>query len=213
MASIARCLRAVRPSTLSRLPQTPRVRSNWQATTTLRAFSASPISKLAPLSDVAHPSLGILLPQTPPYIDSPLFSFLFSGDIRKYTKDHEWVDLNADQTTGVIGISEYAAEELGDVVYVELPEEGKELVAGDTLGAVESVKSAADINSPIACTVTASNMALEDKPGTINQVPEDDSHGGGWIAKVTVGEQGRKDFETLMDLDEYKAFTGSEENH
>ncbi|KAI1362076.1 glycine cleavage system H protein [Xylaria arbuscula] len=173
MASIARCLRAVRPSTVSRLSQTPRVRQ----ATALRSFSVSPIR-----------------------------------DIRKYTKDHEWVDLNADQTTGVIGISEYAAQELGDVVYVELPEEGKELVAGDTLGAVESVKSAADINSPIACTVTGANIALEEKPGTINQVPEDDSHGGGWIAKVTVTEEGRKDFEGLMDLEEYKAFTGSEEH-
>ncbi|KAI1171425.1 glycine cleavage system H protein [Nemania sp. FL0916] len=174
MASIARCLRAVRPSTLSRLSQSPRVRSNWRATS-VRCFSVSPIR-----------------------------------DIRKYTKQHEWVDLNAEQTTGVIGISEYAAEELGDVVYVELPEEGKKLQAGDTLGAVESVKSAADINSPIACTVTASNISLEEKPGTINQVPEDDSHGGGWIAKITVGEQGRKDFEALMNLEEYKEFTGSE---
>lgn len=85
-------------------------------------------------------------------------------------------------------------------------------MAGDTLGAVESVKSAADINSPIACTVTATNMSLEEKPGTINQVPEDDSHGGGWIAKVTVGEQGRKDFETLMAKEEYLAFVGSEEH-
>ncbi|KAI8630312.1 glycine cleavage system H protein [Xylariaceae sp. FL1651] len=177
MASIARCLRAARPSVISRLAQAPRVRSNWQASSVC-AFSASPIR-----------------------------------DIRKYTKDHEWIDLNADQTAGVIGISEYAADELGDVVYVELPEEGKELVAGDTLGAVESVKSAADINSPIACTVTAANMALEEKPGTINQVPEDDSHGGGWIAKVTVGEQGRKDFETLMSLEDYQAFTGSAEEH
>ncbi|KAI1341003.1 glycine cleavage system H protein-like protein [Xylariaceae sp. FL0016] len=175
MASIARCLRAAQPSTLSRLARGPVVRPNWQATS-IRAFSASPIR-----------------------------------DIRKYTKDHEWIDLNADQTTGVIGISEYAAEELGDVVYVELPEEGKELAAGDTLGAVESVKSAADINAPIACRVTAVNMGLEEKPGTINQVPEDDSHGGGWIAKVEVGEQGKKDLEALMDLDEYKAFTGSEE--
>jgi glycine cleavage system H protein len=111
----------------------------------------------------------------------------------------------------VIGISTYAAEELGDVVYVELPEEGKELVAGDTLGAVESVKSAADINSPIACTVTAANMALEEKPGTINQVPEDDSHGGGWIAKLSVDEQGHKDLEKLMDLDEYEKFTADAE--
>ncbi|KAI0199337.1 glycine cleavage system H protein [Astrocystis sublimbata] len=176
MASIARCLRAVRPSTLSRLPQAPKMRSNWQATS-VRTFAASPIR-----------------------------------DIRKYTKDHEWVDLNADGTAGVIGISSYAAEELGDVVYVELPEEGRELVAGDTLGAVESVKSAADINSPIACTVTAANGALEEKPGTINAVPEDDSHGGGWIAKVAVGNQGRKDFDGLMDLEEYKAFTGAEDH-
>ncbi|GAW12438.1 hypothetical protein ANO14919_018040 [Xylariales sp. No.14919] len=176
MTSIARCLRAARPSTLPRLSQAPRVWSNWQAAS-LRTFSTSPIR-----------------------------------DIRKYTKDHEWVDLNAEQTAGVIGISEYAAEELGDVVYVELPEVGKELVAGDTLGAVESVKSAADINSPIACSVTASNVVLEEKPGTINQVPEDDSHGGGWIAKITVGEQGRKDFAALMDPEEYKAFTGSEEH-
>ncbi|KAI4865083.1 glycine cleavage system H protein-like protein [Hypoxylon rubiginosum] len=174
MASIARCLRSARPSTLSRLAQTPRSRSNWQPAS-LRAFSASPIR-----------------------------------DIRRYTKDHEWIDLNADKTAGVIGISEYAAEELGDVVYVELPEEGKEVSAGDAVGAVESVKSAADINAPIACTVTAVNLALEEKPGMINQVPEDDSHGGGWIAKVQVAEQGAKDFDALMDLEEYKAFTGSE---
>ncbi|KAI1406039.1 glycine cleavage system H protein-like protein [Hypoxylon fuscum] len=175
MASIARCLRAARPSTLSRLAQTPCARSHWQPVVSLRAFSASPIR-----------------------------------DIRKYTKDHEWIDLNADKTAGVIGISEYAAEELGDVVYVELPEEGKEVSAGDAIGAVESVKSAADINAPIACKVTGINLALEEKPGTINQVPEDDSHGGGWIAKVQVDEQGVKDFDTLMDAEEYKAFTGAE---
>ncbi|KAI1076120.1 glycine cleavage system H protein-like protein [Whalleya microplaca] len=174
MASVMRCLRATRPSMLSRLAQTPCRRSNWQPAS-LRAFSASPIR-----------------------------------DIRKYTKDHEWIDLNADKTSGVIGISEYAAEELGDVVYVELPEEGKEVSAGDAIGAVESVKSAADINAPIACKVVGVNIVLEEKPGTINQVPEDDSHGGGWIAKVEVGEKGAEDFAALMDLEEYKTFTGSE---
>jgi glycine cleavage system H protein len=107
----------------------------------------------------------------------------------------------------VIGISEYAAEALGDVVYVELPEEGKEVSAGDAIGAVESVKSAADINAPIACTITHVNNALEEKPATINQVPEDDSHGGGWIAKVSVREEGVKDMEGLMDAEAYKAFT------
>ena len=133
-----------------------------------------------------------------------------TGDIRRYTKDHEWVDLSADKTTGVVGISEYAAEELGDVVYVELPEEGKAVAAGDAIGAVESVKSAADINSPVSGKVTHVNLVLEEKPGTINQVPEDDSHGGGWLAKVAVDEQGVKEFENLMDAEEYKAFTGSE---
>jgi glycine cleavage system H protein len=127
--------------------------------------------------------------------------------MRKYTKDHEWIDLNADQTAGVIGISEYAAEALGDVVYVELPEEGKKVQAGDAIGAVESVKSAADINAPIACTIKSVNVTLEEKPATINQVPEDDSHGGGWIAKVEVGEKGVEDLEALMDEKQYKEFT------
>ncbi|EPE05854.1 glycine cleavage system h protein [Ophiostoma piceae UAMH 11346] len=140
------------------------------------------------------------------------FSATSQVAIRKYTKDHEWVDLNADQTSGVIGISEYAAEALGDVVYVELPEEGKEVGAGDAIGAVESVKSAADINAPIACKITHVNHSLEEKPGTINQVPEDDSAGGGWIAKVVLDEQGVKDFEALMGAEEYKEFTASEDH-
>ena len=133
-----------------------------------------------------------------------------TGEVRRYTKDHEWIDLSADKTSGVIGVSEYAAEELGDVVYVELPEEGRAVGAGDAIGAIESVKSAADINAPVACRVTSVNRLLEEKPGTINQVPEDDSHGGGWLAKVAVDEQGVKEFESLMDAEEYKAFTGSE---
>lgn len=133
--------------------------------------------------------------------------------IRKYTKDHEWIDLSADNKTGVIGISEYAAEALGDVVYVELPEEGREVKAGDAIGAVESVKSAADINAPIACRITHINLELEEKPGNINKVPEDDSAGGGWIAKVSVDEEGVKDLEALMGSEEYKAFTASEGDH
>lgn len=132
--------------------------------------------------------------------------------MRKYTKDHEWIDLNADQTSGVIGISEFAAEALGDVVYVELPSEGKEVGQGDAIGAVESVKSAADINAPIACKVTHVNNNLEEKPGTINQVPEDDSAGGGWIAKVQVDAQGVKEFEELMSVEDYKEFTASEDH-
>lgn len=129
-----------------------------------------------------------------------------TGLARRYTKDHEWVDLSADGKTGVVGISEYAAEQLGDVVYVELPETGNWLDQGDTLGAVESVKSASDINSPIRCKVTAVNELLEEKPATINRVPEDDSNGGGWIGKIDVDEQGAKQYEELMDAEAYKAF-------
>ncbi len=133
-----------------------------------------------------------------------------AGAMRRYTKDHEWIDVGADGRTGVIGISEYAAEALGDVVYVELPEEGKTVGAGDAIGAVESVKSAADINAPVSCTVTDVNVALEEKPGTINQVPEDDSDGGGWIARVRLADHGPKELEALMDPDTSKAFTATE---
>ncbi|KAL1840051.1 hypothetical protein VTJ49DRAFT_827 [Mycothermus thermophilus] len=141
------------------------------------------------------------------------FSVSAANALRKYTKEHEWIDLSADKKTGVVGISEYAAKQLGDIVYVELPEEGKEVSAGDAIGAVESVKSAADINSPISCKITQVNLVLEEKPGTINQVAEDDSHGGGWIAKVQVTEQGLKDLEGLMDPDAYAAFTAEAGEH
>ena len=131
---------------------------------------------------------------------------------RRYTKDHEWIDLSADQKTGVVGISEYAAEQLGDVVYVELPESGGDVIEqGDAIGAVESVKSASDINAPVRLRVVAVNESLEEKPATINQVPEDDSHGGGWIAKVELNEEAIQQTEALMDADAYKAFTASEE--
>jgi glycine cleavage system H protein len=111
----------------------------------------------------------------------------------------------------VVGISEYAAEQLGDVVYVELPEAGGDVIEqGDAIGAVESVKSASDINAPVRLRVVASNEGLEEKPATINQVPEDDSHGGGWIAKVEVDEEGAKQAEDLMDEASYKAFVGTD---
>lgn len=129
-----------------------------------------------------------------------------SAQVKKYTKDHEWIELSADNKTGVIGISNYAAHALGDVVYVELPTAPMEVAAGDSIGAVESVKSASDINSPITCTIVEVNSLLEEKPGTINKSPEEDSAGGGWVAKVEVGEAGVKDLEGLMSAEEYKDF-------
>jgi glycine cleavage system H protein len=85
-----------------------------------------------------------------------------------------------------------------------------EVAAGDSIGAVESVKSASDINSPVSCKITAVNELLEETPGTINKGPEDDSSAGGWIAKVEISEAGTKDLEKLMSHKEYKAFTEEE---
>jgi len=102
--------------------------------------------------------------------------------------------------TGTLGISEYAAKALGDVVYIELPQVEMEVSEGDAIGAVESVKSASDILTPISGTVAEVNSALETKPGDVNKDPEGDA----WIAKITVsGEPSMK----TMSKEEYAAFT------
>ncbi|KAF3060769.1 Glycine cleavage system H protein 2 [Trichoderma lentiforme] len=177
MASIACSLRAARPVAMRLAPRAaPMVRLSMPA----RSFTSSRMTNLD--------------------------FFVSSGLARKYTKDHEWIDLSADRKTGVIGVSEYAAEQLGDVVYVELPPAGEWTDQGDSIGAVESVKSASDINAPVRCKVTHTNALLEEKPATINQVPEDDSAGGGWIVKVEVDEEGAKQFDELMDAEAYKEF-------
>lgn len=119
---------------------------------------------------------------------------------KKYTEDHEWIDVSADGKTATLGISDYAAKALGDVVYIELPQVDMDVNAGDAIGAVESVKSASDILTPISGKVTEVNSALEEKPAGINKDPE----GEGWIAKVQIeGEPEGK----LMSKEEYTAFT------
>lgn len=97
-------------------------------------------------------------------------------------------------------------------MYVELPEAADWIEQGDAMGAVESVKSASDINAPVRCRITAVNPGLEEKPATINRVPEDDSNGGGWIAKVELDEAGAKQANSLMDAAAYKEFIGSEDH-
>ena len=104
------------------------------------------------------------------------------------------------QIKGTIGISSYAANALGDVVYIELPSLDLEFGAGDTIGAVESVKSASDILTPISGKVVAKNDLLEEKPATINRSPE----GEGWIAKIEVKHV---ELEGLMGEEEYRKFT------
>ena len=103
--------------------------------------------------------------------------------------------------SGTIGVSNYAAKALGDVVYVELPTLDLEVNAGDAIGAVESVKSASDIYSPVAGKIIEANSELEAKPGTINKGAESE----GWITRVEITD--RREVEGLMGAEEYRKFT------
>jgi glycine cleavage system H protein len=119
----------------------------------------------------------------------------------RFTKDHEWVALDGDVAT--IGITAYAAEQLGDVVFVETPEAGKTVKAGDGLAVVESVKAASDVYAPISGQVVEGNTALSDTPETVNAEPES----AGWFAKVKIAD--KAEYEALMDRDAYEAFLGT----
>ncbi|MBI1199988.1 MAG: glycine cleavage system protein GcvH [Phenylobacterium sp.] len=116
----------------------------------------------------------------------------------RFTKDHEWVELDGDVAT--IGITAHAAEQLGDVVFVETPEVGKQVKAGDAFAVVESVKAASDVYAPISGEVVEANPELDSAPETVNASPE----AGGWFAKVKVSDPAQ--FEALMDRDAYEAF-------
>jgi glycine cleavage system H protein len=116
----------------------------------------------------------------------------------KYTKDHEYIRIEGD--TGTVGISHYAQEQLGDVVFVELPAAGKAVKKGDSAAVVESVKAASDIYSPVTGEVTAANPDLEGAPATVN----DDPAGKGWFFKVKIANPAELD--ELMDEAAYKAF-------
>ena len=124
---------------------------------------------------------------------------------KRYTEAHEWIELAPDSKTATIGISSYAAHALGDVTFVELPEPGHAVGAGDALAAVESVKSASDIYAPCGGTVVEVNGKLEEKPEVIGKDPEGKE---GWLARLEVGgEEEVKRVEGLMDVGQYKTFT------
>lgn len=116
----------------------------------------------------------------------------------RFTKEHEWISLEGGVAT--IGISAYAADQLGDVVFVELPEVGKTLSKGESLAVVESVKAASDVYAPISGEVVAVNDDLGGAPETVNQGPES----GGWFAKVRVTDPA--EVEALMDRHAYEQF-------
>jgi glycine cleavage system H protein len=119
------------------------------------------------------------------------------SDIR-YTKEHEWVKVDGDVAT--VGISPYAQEQLGDVVFVELPEVGKKVEKGKEMAVVESVKAASEVYAPISGEVTEVNSALTDAPATVNE----DAMGKGWFAKLKLANKGELD--GLMDEAAYKKY-------
>ena len=118
--------------------------------------------------------------------------------MRYFTEDHEWIDV--DGATGTVGISQYAQSQLGDIVFVEVPAEGRTLAKGDEAAVVESVKAASDVYAPVGGTVIAGNAALVDQPDLVNTDPE----GEGWFFRLTLGDPGELD--ALMDESAYKAF-------
>lgn len=117
---------------------------------------------------------------------------------KKYSKKHEWVELDGD--TATIGITKHATEQLGDIVFTEVPDKGKTFEAGGEAAVVESVKAASDVYSPIAGEVTESNEAIVSDPSLVNQDPE----GNGWFFKVKVTSP--EQINELMSKDDYDKF-------
>ncbi len=117
---------------------------------------------------------------------------------RYFTEEHEWIDVEGE--TATVGITEYAQEQLGDIVFIEIPEIGAELSQGDDAAVVESVKAASDIFAPVSGTVVEANDALEDEPALANNSAEED----GWFFRVTLSD--KSELDDLMDEKAYKAF-------
>jgi glycine cleavage system H protein len=118
--------------------------------------------------------------------------------MKKYTKEHEWISI--DGTTAAIGVTGYAAKELGDITFVELPELDDDATSGEVISVVESVKAATDVFSPVNGTVSAVNEELEDNPQLINESAEEK----GWICKIEGADAA--DVDGLMSSEEYAAY-------
>ena len=119
-----------------------------------------------------------------------------------YSKDHEWVRVNGDQA--IIGITDYAQNSLGDVVYVELPKAGEEFAANEPFGSVESVKAVSEVFTPIAGAVVTINEALAEEPESVNSDP----YGQGWMIRLKMANPGEVD--SLLTAAEYEDFTKAE---
>lgn len=123
----------------------------------------------------------------------------------RYTKEHEWIKVEGD--TGTIGITDHAQEELGDIVFVDLPKVGSTVTAGKTMGSVESVKAVSDIFSPVSGEVTAVNSELAEKPEKLNADP----HGAAWLVKVQLSNAA--EIASLMTAAAYQEHIGAETGH
>jgi glycine cleavage system H protein len=123
---------------------------------------------------------------------------------RKYTKEHEWIQ--ASGTSAAIGITDYAQESLGDIVFVEVPKVGAELIAGKTFGTVESVKAVSDLFAPASGTVTDVNADLATSPEKVNKDPH-----GSWMLKLTLKNPGELD--GLLSAADYEKFVAEEAGH
>jgi glycine cleavage system H protein len=122
---------------------------------------------------------------------------MYPDDLR-YTKDHEWIKL--EKGVGTVGITSYAQEALGDIVFIELPSVGDSVSAGDVLGSIESVKAVSDLYTPVSGEIKEVNSALENGPELINSDP----YGDGWILKIAGVDKG--ELEELMNAEEYQDF-------
>ena len=120
----------------------------------------------------------------------------------KYTKSHEWVRISPDGSIGTVGITDHAQHELTDIVFVELPDVGKKVKAGDTCAVVESVKTASDIYSPVSGEVLETNKAVVDDPALVNSAPDSD----GWFFKIKLSNPA--ELNTLLSPEQYKAQIG-----
>jgi glycine cleavage system H protein len=129
---------------------------------------------------------------------------MYPEDFR-YTKEHEWIKVEGD--TGVVGITDYAQKELGDIVYVDLPNVGAKLVAGKTMGSVESVKAVSDIYSPASGEVIEVNNELAEKPESLNEDP----HGSAWLVKIRLSD--RAELDGLLTAAAYQEYISAETGH
>ena len=115
-----------------------------------------------------------------------------------YTEDHEWIAVDGE--TGTVGISDYAQNALGDIVFVELPDKGASFAKGDDAAVVESVKAASDVYAPVGGEITETNGTLEEAPETVNS----DAGGAGWFFKMTIAD--KSELDSLMDEAAYKEY-------